>query len=217
VSTPQWIESAPANQGSLSAAQIEAWRTQGFTLVHDLLPRPLLEAAAADADQAFPAAGTDAAEAFTQFGSNQHFVFPSASAAVNAVTLDPHRLQAVADLLEVTVSELPRTHADMWVKYGRRASAGDGDNADQRMHCDYPNHTLTHPPPWHAPEAVEIIVFLADVDDCGGSTAVVARRGDDDPAYPWPITQTPGVDHLPYINDRARAEAYLRKHAPAAA
>jgi hypothetical protein len=53
--------------------------------------------------------------------------------------------------------------------------------------------------------------------NCGGATAVVPRFGADDPAYPWPITQTPGIGEIPYINDRARAEAYLAEHAPATA
>ena len=42
--------------------------------------------------------------------------------------------------------------------------------------------------------------------ECGGGTAVVPRTGDDDPAYPWPIVQTPGVGGLRYVNDRVRAE-----------
>ncbi len=82
------------------------------------------------------------------------------------------------------------------------------------MHVDYPNHTLTHPPRWHEPEAVEVIVYLCHVEDCGGATAVVPRTGDDDPAYPWPIVATPGVAGLEWVNDRDAAEAYLERVAP---
>lgn len=32
-------------------------------------------------------------------------------------------------------------------------------NADQRMHCDYGNNTLVHPPDWHSPECVAMIVY----------------------------------------------------------
>lgn len=108
--------------------------------------------------------------------------------------------------------------SDVWVQYGRDARGGsDRDNDDQRMHVDYPNHTLTHPPPWSQPEAVEVIVYLCDVERCGGATAVVPRSGDTDPAYSWPIVATPGVAGLEWRNDRESAEAYLEREAPAVA
>ena len=66
------------------------------------------------------------------------------------------------------------------------------------------------------PEAVEIIIYLNDYDECEGATAVVPRQGDD-PAYPWPIIQTPGVAGLDYVNDRDKAEAYMAQHNPDAA
>jgi hypothetical protein len=217
VSEITWAISEPAANGELTARQIEGWREQGFTLVHDLLPENLLHQAAADAYDAFPAPGSAASRSITNFGSDQHFVFPSVSDACNRITLHPKLLGAVAALLSVDIGELRLTQSDVWVKYGRTAADSDYDNADQRIHCDYPNHMLTHPPPWDSPEAVEIIIYFADVADCEGSTAVVPRKGPQDPAYPWPITQTPGVGAIPYINDRSRAEAYLQQHDPAAA
>ncbi len=213
----RWAASEPARHGKLQAAQVQRWREQGFALVHDLLPADLLRRVARDAEQAFPAPGTEAARQVTGFGSDQHFVFPSNSAACNQLTLHPSLLGAVVDLLNVSVTDVRLTQSDVWVKYGREPSAHNYDNADQRIHCDYPNHTLTHPPPWDQPDAVEIILYLAEYDDCEGATAVVPRSGADDPAYPWPITQTPGVNHLPYINDRQRAEVYLREHDPTVA
>ena len=212
-----WVTSQTTEAGRLSDPQIECWREQGFTLVHDLLPGALLQQAAADALRVFPRPGSSEAQDITGFGSEQHFVFPSSSEACNQVTLHPDLLHAVADLLATEPVAIRLTQSDVWVKYGRRPSAHAFDNADQRMHCDYPNHMLTHPPAWETPDAVEIIIFLADFDECAGSTAVVPRQGPDDPAYPWPISQTPGVGALPYINDRARAEAYLREHDPVAA
>ncbi|MEM9620924.1 MAG: hypothetical protein AAF993_04695 [Pseudomonadota bacterium] len=214
---PDWAESHPADGGRLTAAQIDSWRNQGFALVHDLLPVELLQQAAADAYEAFPQPGTSAAADISQFGSNQQFVFPAQSSACNQVTLHPHLLDAVAALLNVSVGTLRLTQSDLWPKYGRPPGQHDQDNAEQRIHCDYPNHTLTHPPPWSTPEAVEIIIYLSEHAACEGSTALVPRQGDDDPAYPWPIVDTPGVAGLPYINDRDSAEAYLAEKAPAAA
>ena len=66
-----------------------------------------------------------------------------------------------------------------------------------------PNHSLyTHP--WANPEAVEIIIYLNDHDDCGGATALVPREGPEDPAYPWP-NANPGVVGPDYVNDRSKA------------
>ncbi|NKB98623.1 MAG: hypothetical protein GKR90_09065 [Pseudomonadales bacterium] len=208
-----WADSEPAD-GRLSGDQIRSWRERGFTLVHGLLPNSLLQEATSDAEEYFPAPGSDEAEALTNFGSNQKFVFPADSRACNAITLHPRLLQSVTDLLGVETTLLRLTQSDLWPKYGRAASDRDYDNHDQRIHCDYPNHSLTHPPRWEEPDAVEIIIYLSDFDACAGSTAVVPREGLDDPAYPWPIVQTPGVNGLPYINNKANAEAYLKTNKP---
>ena len=110
------------------------------------------------------------------------------------------------------------TQSDLWAKYGRRSrSGGELDNDDQRIHVDYPNHTLTHPPPWEMPEAVEVLVYLGEVEESAGATAVVPREGPGDPAYAWPIVHNPGVGELPWRNDRESAEAYLEAHAPESA
>lgn len=210
------VQPAEASQdGALTAAQVASWREQGFALVDDLLPQALVERARADALAVFPPAGSPETEGVTDFGSRGQLEFPSSSEAANALTLHPRLLAAIAQLLGVDVAELRLTQSDVWPKYGRtRRNADDRDNDDQRIHVDYPNHTLTHPPPWHAPEAVELILYLSDVDECGGATALVPRSGPDDPAYVWPMVATPGVGELEWINDRARAEAYLEKNAP---
>lgn len=208
---------SPTVANRLTPEQVFSWRHQGFTLVDGLLPQDLLHRAQQDSIEAYPKPGSRAAKDIDNFGSNQHFVFPSRSQAANELTLHPHLLQAIADVLDVDICSLRLTQSDLWPKYGREPSAHDHDNADQRIHCDYPNHMLTHPPFWDSPDAVEVIVYLSEFEHCEGATAVVPRRGHDDPAYQWPITDTPGVGALPYINDRQRAEAYLAKHAPESA
>ena len=190
---------------------------QSFALVHDLLPHSLLAALKQDALAFYPEPNTTASEGYNDFSSGQSFVFPSRSTAFNAISLHPALLQAVADLLDVSVLELRLTQSDLWPKYGSDSAPNAGDNTDQRMHCDYPNHSLVHPPEWDSPEAVEMIVYLNDYDECEGATAVVPRHGPDDPAYPWPITQTPGVGDLDYVNDRLQAEVYMAEQDPKAA
>lgn len=106
---------------------------------------------------------------------------------------------------------------EVWPKYGRvdsRHETDEDDNNDQRIHSDYPRYTLTHPPPWYEPEAVSVILYLSDVDDCQGATAVVPRTGEGDPAYPYPQTQMPGIGGTERVNNRKLAEAYLEEVAP---
>jgi Phytanoyl-CoA dioxygenase (PhyH) len=207
-----WLEPEVVTDDGLTPDQVESWRQHGYALVDGLLPVEVTKAAHADALAHFPATPGDGA---SDFGSGGRFVFPSSSAAVNAITLHPHLLRAVAQLLGTASAGIRLTQSDLWAKYGRATSSGDPlDNHDQRMHVDYPNHTLTHPPPWDAPEAVEMIVYLSDVDECSGATRVVPRQGDGDPAYPWPIVGSPGVAGLQWVNDRSSAERYLAEVSP---
>ena len=211
----RYAPSEPAVNNRLSEEQINSWRNQGFCLVHDLLPEEQISALAADAAKIFPKPDSTDAAAFKNFGSEQRFVFPSRSQAANAITLAPELLRAVADLLGVSILDLRLTQSDVWPKYGRlETSTNDYDNDDQRIHCDYPNHMLVHPPAWHRPAAVEIIIYFCHREEAEGATAVVPREGESDPAYCGPIVQTPGVSGVPYINDKARAEAHLAEHAP---
>ena len=218
---PEWVKASAAlppaleEDRVLTDPQVQAWQERGFTLVDGVLPGDLVTRATADATRVFPRAGSPETEAVTDFGSMGKMEFPAESEAVNASTLHPRLLRALAQLLGVKGADLRLTQADLWPKYGRDTNSGaDRDNTDQRMHVDYPNHTLTHPPPWGSPEAVEIILYLSDVDDCGGATALVPRSGDHDPAYAYPIVNTPGVGRLEWINDRSHAEAYLSEAAP---
>ena len=200
----------------LTDAQVRRWRENGYALVNGVFPRELLETMRAQVTCSFPAAGSPEAEKVAEFGEGQQH-FPFQSAAANEVALHPRLLVAVGQLLGVGVEHVRLTQSDVWPKYGRSVCAGEYDNQDQRMHCDYPNHTLTHPPPWERPEVVEIILYLDQVDVSGGATAVVPRLGPDDPAYEHPITKMPGFGALEWKNDRESAEAYLARVAPAVA
>lgn len=215
----RWLHATPARTGvapgdpPLTNAQIESWRSAGWALVSGLFDDALIVALRAAATERFPEPGTGAAGRTADFGSD--LVFPSNIPELNALTLNPRLLSAVSSLLGKPIGDIRLSQSDLWPKYGREEkSAGALDNMDQRIHVDYPNHTLAHPAEWHRPEAVELIVYLADVDDCGGPTAVVPRQGSDDPAYRWPIVDSPGIADLDYVNDRERAEAYFAAERP---
>ncbi len=213
----RWIAPEPARPASagrepLTSDQVASWRERGFAVVDDVFPVGAVEDARRDALEPFSGAPPSG---HTDFGSRGRLEFPAESDAVNALTLHPRLLGAVAQLLAVPIEQIRLTQSDLWPKWGREAPTDHPlDNRDQRIHVDYPNHTLLHPPRWDAPEAVELIVYLSDVDECGGPTAVVSREGRDDPAYSWPIVRTPGVGALRWVNDREKAEAYLRDEAP---
>lgn len=203
----------PGGDRPLTEEQISSWRSQGYALVDGVLPDDLVTTLQAAAEANFALPGDPAAERITDFGSA--VTFPSRLPGFDEVTLHPRLLGAVAQLLGRDAAAIRLSQSDLWPKYGRaERTAGLDDNQDQRIHVDYPNHTLAHPAPWDLPEAVELILYLSDVADCGGSTAVVPRTGVDDPAYRWPIVDSPGIGDLPYVNDRTGAEVDFARRRP---
>ena len=156
-----WIDPTPTRPGeaALTQAQVDSWRERGYAFVAGLFPNTVVETLRAAAATLFPAPDTAEADTVTDFGSGGRLTFPSRCDAFNAVTLHPRLLTAIGQLLGVAATELRLTQSDLWPKYGRHAGdRGPTDNDDQRMHVDYPNHTLAHPPPWRTPEAVELIL-----------------------------------------------------------
>ena len=213
-----WIGSSPAqvlDDAPLGGDQVASWRERGAAVVHGLVPVGLVEAAGRHAREHYGVRTTDRPGGF---GSDGQLVFPSEVAAVDEITLHPRLMAAVGQLLDCAVRDLRLTQSDLWAKWGRSRPVDDAfDNHDQRIHVDYPNHMLTHPPEWDRPEAVEMIVYMDHVESCDGATAVVLRDGDGDPAYQYPIVDTPGVGPYPWVNDRGRAEAVVSQVDPAVA
>lgn len=178
----------------LSAHDISLWRTRGWvTASMDVT------SAAAEARDLLP--DTDEA---TEFGSpGAQGEFPTGRPALDDICARPELVHAVRGLLGAR--EVRLLQSDVWAKKG---------GIDQRVHQDYGNNTLLLPR-WESPEAVAVIIYYDDW--CGGATRVVSRRGADDPAYAQgPARIAPGY-HLPFVNDRADAEALVLRRAPALA
>jgi hypothetical protein len=209
------IRATAVNPGKrLSSDQISQWREQGYTFVSGLTDPDSIDALASAAKLFYPQPGSEEAAKVTDFGSTGAMNFPSQVKPLNQVTLDESLLQAVAEFLGESVADIRLSQSDVWAKYGHGEKKGIQDNADQRIHIDYPNHTIAHPTPWHKPEAVEMIIYLSDAEDNHGGTAVVPRQGIDDPAYRWPIIDSPGIGDLRYINDKDAAETYFAAQRP---
>lgn len=216
------IDADLQNGPVLTGHQVDQWRTEGYALVDGIFDPEAVSQLRSEATARFPKPGTVEAAAINDFGSA--LTFPATVDVFNRITLDGRLLTAIGQLLDVPVSGLRLSQSDLWPKYGpaegEDASAGEDqrggiyNNQDQRIHVDYPNHTLVHPAPWDRPEAVELILYLSDHRESGGGTAIVPRTGADDPAYRWPIVDSPGIGDLDYVNDRASAEAYLAEVRP---
>jgi len=178
------------------------WAEGGAVLVSGVFPEELIRKLRGDIRRI-------SGERKTKFGRESALTFPSESAALNEVTVHPRILVISTQLLET--KEIRLSQAEGWAKTGVTKEAfakrDPREAHDQRVHCDYPNHTLAHPSAWESPDAVSFILYLSDYDDCAGGTAVVPRRGASDPAYaPTALTRTPGVLGA-WINDREMAEA----------
>ena len=151
-----------------------------------------------------------------RLGDSSILEFPTIVTTVNNTTIHPRLLKAVSQLLgsenfKLKQSELVQT---LGTPSSPRDPPGRYDNVDQQMHMQFPNHTMVHPPKWNEPDAVSVLIYLCDCNECGGSTAVVPREGDDDPAYDWPYCQMPGIGDIGFINDRETAESTIKLKDP---
>lgn len=217
----KWIHPEPSLDPSenprapLTEAQVQSWRDSGIALVEGLVPQQLVTRARSEVSVHFPRPGSSESEGVTDFGSNGRMEFPSPSDALNEITLHGRLLGAVSQLLGVRTEDLRLTQSEAWPKYGRRVQAGGAlDNHDQRVHIDYPNHSLAHPAEWDHPETVAVLAYFDRVEEVGGATEVVPRSGPQDPAYQGPLVRSPGIGGIPFVNNRDQAEAFLRESHP---
>lgn len=150
--SPCCSKSTDSPHKKLKDEHIHQWKNQGFCFVSGLLDDALLRQLQSDALSMFPAPGTKDS---LPKGFGAGFVFPSrTSPSFNELVLHENLLTSVGQLLGCGAGELRLTQAELWPKYGPNDtdSSTEGttvnydNNQDQRIHCDYPNHTLVHPP-----------------------------------------------------------------------
>ena len=184
------------SEHTLSARQVQQWRHAGYAFLNGVLPQSLVARVRLQAESAY-----GKLQESQQPGEGIAFPFLNTAKcgeldAANDVPLHPRLLRAVSQLLDVPVEDIMLGQAELWCKVGE-AAGDDGwavlQNQDQRMHMDYPNHYLTHPAPWHRPEAVTAILYLDDIEGREGGTGVVPRAGDDDALYGAPPSRSDNV------------------------
>uniref|UniRef100_A0A0G4HX87 Uncharacterized protein n=1 Tax=Chromera velia CCMP2878 TaxID=1169474 RepID=A0A0G4HX87_9ALVE len=217
---PQFVYPTEAlQQGSeggavLQDSDVTQWREKGFALVSGVFPSEAVSDVSEKGRGIYASADLSG---IRDFGSGGKLEFPTGETACDSFTLHPRLLKAVSQLLGT--EDLRLTQSDVWLKVGREGEeGGPKDNQNQRIHVDFPNHTLVVPPHWTSPEAVEMIVYFDKAEETGGGTAVVPREGPEDPAYAEGCYQhNCGFGPLQYVNNLTAAEAYLETESPDAA
>ena len=180
-----WAHSSPALRGAatLTDAHVVQWQTHGYAVVEGVFPAELIAAEVEEARASFPEPSPDMV---LEHGTSCDF--PFATPARNDVALHPRLLRAVAQLLGTEALRL--SECQQWSKYGDYSSPqpygelAEGQSVDEVMqtgeqghHLDYGNGTLVVPVAQEAfREEVAIIVYLDEVSEVGGSTAVVSRQ-----------------------------------------
>jgi hypothetical protein len=212
----------------LTPDQVNAWKSRGFCAVDatqntvPTLGEILTSKEAKKFEEATRSLGKG--EERTGFGGASFPFLADQFKDLNDLILHPRIVKACSELLGT--DRLLLSQGEAWLKTGRSAEQKISlkqplptsfyDNDDQRIHMDFPNHYLVHPPAWEEPDAVAMIVYFQDARECGGRTALVARTGESDEAYKFPYTKMPGFGMLPWINNRTLAERDLESRDPEA-
>ena len=195
---------------------VKMWRDQGFVVLDGLLSPGLFQGALDEVDEVFERnLNPDQVEELARsadFGSGGMMEFPCPMANVNLLTLAKPIIKMAKACLGT--DDIRLIQGDAWCKYGASRTFSKEHNRDQRMHMDYGNNTMLHPPKWSDPEVVSCIVSFDDTDETGGGTGVVARQGDDDELYQWPYMAMPGMGKHPWVNSKDAELEYFKENDP---
>jgi hypothetical protein len=166
-----------AEEPRFTAADVDAWRRDGVTLLRGLLTPEECAAVRADFDRVF---GRDAADAVLvkkkpgeigKFNPSQftdiQIVPMDCSPALNLIGVHPALVAFAKAALQADDVHIYQCQA--WAKF-----TGDADY-DQPFHCDYVNHTLTAPSEDPTRNSITIFCYFTDVTDAHGATHYVTR------------------------------------------
>jgi hypothetical protein len=164
-------------------AAVEEWRTHGFAILPGFIPVGELRPALDELPSMFPTAdgfhdGTD--ERRGRFLGDEFAgidTFPFRGTELSLLAVDD-RLAGLAERF-LGESDLRIYSAEAWAKYTGAA------DYDQHLHRDYLNHTLLVPSDDPRFRQAELFVYLTDVPEDLGATALLSRtRTADLPARP---------------------------------
>ena len=157
----------------LTQEQLDRFGADGFVLVPDVLSADELATLQEGVWQNVPSPAQYFADptAYTQLTDNPFAGltnFPWASPDLNRLVAHPRILSIVRQVLGVDDIRLYK--GELWAKY-----AGNTDY-DQHHHRDFGNHTLVVPSTERQWMQVTTFIYLCDVEEGNGPTAVVPKR-----------------------------------------
>tara|TARA_Y100001970_G_scaffold26886_1_gene32510 strand:+ start:1596 stop:2549 length:954 start_codon:yes stop_codon:yes gene_type:complete len=196
----------------ITQKQISEWRNNGYVIIDNLFEKDLLKKAVNFMNQKNNLYNLPS----PNFGSkNGELEFPTGT-ILDKLTLHHSIINVVSNLLNT--NDVLLTQSDAWSKAKKKNdSKNNQDNCNQRFHMDYGNHTFLHPSEWEDPEVVSIIIYLSDLKDTGGETAVVPKKLNTNHLYKPPYTNMPGQGNYTFYNDSESAENYFKKYYPSIA
>lgn len=186
----------------LSQKNINDWKEKGFTIVKNPFEIGLLNSSL---DYIKHIHSTHQLNTH-DFGSDGILEFPT-GAIIDHLSLNENLINAVQILLNT--ENILLSQCDSWGKSSNDQTCNNCNN-DQRMHMDYGNNMFLHPSDWYEPEAVAAIIYLSDVKDTSGGTAVVPRIDENDKLYQQPYLNMPGINKYSFNNDKESAEKYFK-------
>ena len=180
------------------------WLEKGYTVVKNKIDPELLNNSCDYLKKLF----NEGHIVCRDFGSDGKLEFPS-NTIIDQISINENVIQCVQQLLDTP--NILLVQCDTWGKKGCYDLSTHSNN-DQRMHMDYGNNMFLHPPDWNNPEAVAAIVYLSDVNDTEGGTALVPKEGASDPLYKPPYMNMPGINKYKFITDKINAEKYFKEN-----
>lgn len=156
---------------TLTADQIAQYHELGYLVVPEFVDAGAIRAAQKDIGSDHPIAADYFAnpDEYPRYGKTQLTLrkFPFAAFSINRLVADEAMLAAARALLET--EDIRLTKGEFWAKY-----AGAIDY-DQGFHRDFGNHTLVVPRRDHRYKELTTFIYLHDVDETSGPTAVLPR------------------------------------------
>ena len=186
----------------LSVNEINQWKEKGYIVVRNLLDKNILDKSVSYLNEIYEKKELNVKD----FGSNGKLEFPS-NTILDYLSMNENMIKSVQKLLDC--NEITLLQCDTWGKKGSNDFSVQSNN-DQRMHMDYGNNMFLHPSDWDNPEAVAAIIYLSDVNDTEGGTAIVPKESKTKNFYKFPYINMPGINGHTFINNKNDAEEYFK-------
>ena len=163
----------------LDAATIDVFQRDGYVVIPDVLTADEVRRCRDALWQTYPSPETYFANPERYTALVEHAfaglrVFPFDQLELNRLVAHPRITSTVRELLGV--ADLRLAKAEVWAKYG-------GGEYDQALHRDYGNHTLLVPRRDGAWREATTFIYLSDIDERSGPTAILPKPLSDAIAY----------------------------------